>query len=253
MTNEPENEKPDTRSPLLEGQGTIGRIVVLPWSKAAEIAIKSIRVRFWRSIITTSSIILAIAFLMSIWTSTCLNLRLTQEAIDRPALRTTLTKSGLEVPASSASFNKKEAGTFSSLLSSIKTRDSWLIVLSLVVCVVGIVNAMLMSVTERFREIGTMKCLGALDKFIVRIFLLESSGLGVIGTAAGILVGFLLTMFRYSYAYGFYPWKYFPALNLFQSAVISLFIGTILSILAAIYPAWTAAKMEPVVAMRVEA
>jgi ABC-type lipoprotein release transport system permease subunit len=60
-------------------------------------------------------------------------------------------------------------------------------------------------------------------------------------------------MFRYSYAYGFYPWKYFPAMNLFQSAVISLFIGTILSILAAIYPAWTAAKMEPVVAMRVEA
>lgn len=253
MTNEPESDHPDTRTKLPNSQGTVGRIIVLPWSKAAEIAVRSIKVRFWRSIITTSSIILAIAFLMSIWTSTCLNLRLTQEAIDRPALRTALMKGGLDVPVSSASLNKKVAGSFSRLLSSIKTRDRWLIVLSLLVCVVGIVNAMLMSVTERFREIGTMKCLGALDKFIVRIFLLESSGLGVIGTVTGILVGFFLTMFRYSYTYGFYPWKYFPALNLLQSAVLSLFIGTLLSVLAAIYPAWTAAKMEPVVAMRVEA
>ena len=43
----------------------IGRLIVLPWSKAAEISIKSIKVRFWRSMITMSSIILAIAFLMS--------------------------------------------------------------------------------------------------------------------------------------------------------------------------------------------
>ena len=53
--------------------------------KALEIALKSIRVRFWRSMITMSSIVLAIAFLMSIWTSTAITMSLSlglQRAID---------------------------------------------------------------------------------------------------------------------------------------------------------------------------
>ena len=45
----------------------------------------------------------------------------------------------------------------------IQERMLWLILVSMVVCAVGIANAMLMSVTERFREIATLKCLGALD------------------------------------------------------------------------------------------
>jgi hypothetical protein len=236
----------------------IGRLIVLPWEKAIEIAVKSIRVRFWRSMITMSSIILAIAFLMSIWTSTCIVVRLTELATDeRPALRAVLIKSGVDMEQETGAVTtygtSSYFGALAKLVTSIRTRDKWLIVLSLLVCVVGIVNAMLMSVTERFREIGTMKCLGALDRFIVRLFLLESSGLGVIGTVIGIVVGFLLTMFRVTITYGFYPWKYFPVTLVFQSAVISLIVGTVLSVLAAIYPAWTAAKMEPVAAMRIDA
>ena len=46
--------------------------------------------------------------------------------------------------------------------------------MSLLVCTVGITNSMLMAVTERFKEIGTMKCLGALDSFVVVLFMLES-------------------------------------------------------------------------------
>jgi len=236
----------------------IGRLIVLPWSKALEISVKSIKVRFWRSMITMSSIILAIAFLMSIWTSTCVTVKLTENATDeRPALRTALLKSGVDLEKEgSAAATAPATGFFASFIKLIRntgTRDKWLIVLSLLVCVVGIVNAMLMSVTERFREIGTMKCLGALDRFIVRLFLLESSGLGMIGTVIGIGVGFLLTMLRVTISYGFYPWKFFPAVTLVQAVFISLLVGTILSVLAAIYPAWTAAKMEPVAAMRIEA
>ncbi len=52
-------------------------------------------------------------------------------------------------------------------------RMIWLVVMSLLVCTVGITNSMLMAVTERFKEIGTMKCLGALDSFVVLLFLLE--------------------------------------------------------------------------------
>ena len=54
---------------------------------------------------------------------------------------------------------------------------------------VGIVNTMLMSVTERFREIGTFKCLGALDSFVVRIFVLEAFYQGLIGGTAGGIAG----------------------------------------------------------------
>ena len=63
----------------------------------------------------------------------------------------------------------------------ISTKDIWLIIMSLIVCVVGIANSMLMAVTERFQEIGTMKCLGALDRFVVRLFLLESGFQGLSG------------------------------------------------------------------------
>ena len=238
-------------------EGKIGRLIVLPWSKAIEIAVKSIKVRFWRSMITMSSVILAIAFLMSIWTSTCVNLGLKQNAQERPALRALLVKSGVDVDKKVGGGAEIRGGaglqSLTKLIANVSTRDKWLIVLSLLVCVVGIVNAMLMSVTERFREIGTMKCLGALDRFIIRIFLLESSGLGMIGTAAGIATGFVLTMLRLSISYGMYPWKYFPGTNIAQTAILSFVVGTSLSVVAAIYPAWTAAKMDPVNAMRVDA
>ena len=73
-----------------------------------------------------------------------------------PTLRQALINSGYDIP------DETRAG------SSPKQR--WIVILSLLVCVVGIVNAQLMAVTERFREIGTMKCLGALDRFILGSF-----------------------------------------------------------------------------------
>ena len=63
-------------------------------------------------------------------------------------------------------------------------RNIWIVVISLFVTVIGITNSMLMSVTERFREIGTMKCLGALSAFVRQMFLLESSLVGLVGAVA---------------------------------------------------------------------
>ena len=59
-------------------------------------------------------------------------------------------------------------------IADARLQRRWVVGLALLVAFVGIVNAMLMSVTERFREIGTMKCLGALDGFIVKLFVIES-------------------------------------------------------------------------------
>ena len=73
--------------------------------------------------------------------------------------------------------------------------------MSLLVCFVGITNSMLMSVTERYKEIGTLKCLGALDNFIVKLFLIESGLLGFFGSLGGRdvigLVFMLLTKFEH--------------------------------------------------------
>ena len=64
----------------------------------------------------------------------------------------------------------------------------WIIVISLLVTVIGIANSMLMSVTERFRDIGTMRCLGALSGFVRTLFLVEAAFMGVVGGAFGAVV-----------------------------------------------------------------
>jgi ABC-type antimicrobial peptide transport system permease subunit len=119
--------------------------------------------------------------------------------------------------------------------------------MSLLVSVVGITNAMLMSVTERYREIGTIKCLGALDNFIVRMFLIESGLLGLVGSAIGAAVGALFMLCTGFGVLGKLNW-----IQLLASYGICLILGTLLSILAAVPPAIRAAKMPPADAMRTE-
>jgi len=132
-------------------------------------------------------------------------------------------------------------------------RSVWIVVISLLVTVIGISNAMLMSVTERFREIGTMKCLGALSAFIRRVFLLESSLMGFFGGTCGALGGMLFALSVYAVTYG-------PALVSASVAAAvgrlvvyftgSLAMGVVLSVVAAIYPAGVASRMVPADALR---
>ncbi len=134
-----------------------------------------------------------------------------------------------------------------------RVQTRWLITLALLVAFVGILNAMLMSVTERFREIGTMKCLGALDGFIVKLFLIESMFQGGVGTVAGVMLGLFLNIAGMWSAYGQYAWKMFPYGSLSLMAGYCLLIGILLTVAGAVYPAWRAARMHPIEAMRVEA
>lgn len=214
----------------------IGKQIVLPLSKAFRISLRSIQTRFFRSMITMAGVILAIAFLMSCWTNDIVTRSL--RGSGNPEVDVLLQLSGEETDPSAV-----EAGN---------ARLTWIISLSLLVCVAGVLNSMLMAVTERFQEIGTMKCLGALDPFIVKIFLLESLLLGSIGSVLGLLVGLVLSLIGLSVGFGRYVWQYFPLADVMYYALYSFLIGTTLSVLGAIYPAWTAARMEPVEAMRVE-
>lgn len=132
------------------------------------------------------------------------------------------------------------------------TRTLWLLVVSFVVCVVGIANAMLMSVTERFREIATMKCLGATDGFIMLNFVLESMLQGVAGSAIGLVLGVLLGLLRTWFQYGVVALTTLPALDLLLAGAASLVVGVVISAMAAVYPAWVAARLAPMEAMRIE-
>jgi len=133
-----------------------------------------------------------------------------------------------------------------------RVRTRWVVSLALLVAFVGIFNAMLMSITERFREIGTMKCLGALDGFIVKLFLIESLFQGIAGTLIGTVIGLLLTLCDASWKFGVYVWKAFPAGVIAFDLLVCMTIGVGLTVIAAVYPAWQAARMQPVEAMRVE-
>ena len=129
-------------------------------------------------------------------------------------------------------------------------RTIWVLGASLLLTVIGITNAMLMSVTERFREIGTMKCLGALPNFVVRLFLIESTMLGVAGSALGCVLGAGFAFVAYGYTYGYnvvIANMSAPTLLLF--AGVSIAVGVALSVVAAIYPARVAARMVPASAL----
>ncbi len=133
-------------------------------------------------------------------------------------------------------------------------RQSWVLMmgLSLVVSAAGVLNTMLMSVTQRYREIGTMKCLGALDSFVLLSVLLEAGMLGLggamIGVVAGLLLSALLAMTDHGWAFaGFLRLGALPLKVLFV-----FFVGMALTTLGASLPAWIASKMPPMDAMRGE-
>lgn len=130
-------------------------------------------------------------------------------------------------------------------------RLRWILAVSLLVTLISVSNALLMSVSERFREIGTMKCLGALSVFIRRLFLIESALVGgcgsLIGAVAGALLSCLFTLLRYGLRTA---WTALPFGALGLAVLCAVVVGTFLSVLAALYPARFAARMLPAAALR---
>jgi ABC-type lipoprotein release transport system permease subunit len=131
-------------------------------------------------------------------------------------------------------------------------KERWIVFLSLLVCVVGIVNAQLMAVTERFREIGTIKCLGALDSFVLRLFIMEAGMQGLVGAGIGSLLGGIASLLNGLIRFGLVALQHISWLAVVKSLLFASAIGCGLSLLGVLYPAIVAARMQPVEAMRVE-
>ncbi len=226
----------------LDGKKAPGRQIVLPLGVALRIAYENIRMRLGRSLLTTSGIVLGIAFLTSILVMNVMMRGMREWAVSSAGqvakLQELMNKNGVPV-------TREEIAN-----DAIQTR--WLLGLAMLVAFIGILNSTLMSVTERFREIGTMKCLGALDGFILRLVFLENLFQGVAGTTIGILLGAGLAMVAQTVSYGAFAWKNIPVAELIESMGFCFIVGLALTLGGAICPAWQAARMQPIAAMRVE-
>ncbi|THB77532.1 MAG: FtsX-like permease family protein [Desulfobulbaceae bacterium] len=213
------------------------RLIALPFRKSVEIAFLSIRVRFFRSLVTTMSLVLAVAFLCFMRSSN----DFAQGFLATGSVEAyqAIVQAGYDV-------------SLETMTIAASAKQRWIVTLSLLVCIVGIINAQLMSVTERFREIGTMKCLGALDRFIVRLFILEASMQGLAGSLCGAIIGTMAAAASALLSFGTGALSTDALQPLAVSIAISVVTGTSLSLLGVIYPAIIAARMQPVEAMRVE-
>ena len=223
-----------TQTPAAAASPIIPEQRHVTWAVTLQVSWAGIKRRFFRALITMSGVVLAIAFLtyMQVMNDIVKSLILANDVV----LNAMLQKAGVDIYAADSSDRMMIL----------------LIILSLMACLVGIINSMLMSVTERIKEIGTLKCLGALDGFIIRSYFIESSLQGVAGTVLGCILGLIVALAAATSNYHGYVMKCFPWLSAAGSLVISLLIGTLLSVVAAILPAYLAAKKQPVDAMRVE-
>ncbi len=126
--------------------------------------------------------------------------------------------------------------------------------IALITASLGIVNTMVMSITERKREIGILKSLGADEGEIRILFLVESGVIGLIGTIGGILCGFIITRIVSAIAQFYMQSEGIPSIDLFALPVwlilIALAVGVGVSVTAGLYPAARAAHIDPVEALR---
>jgi len=117
--------------------------------------------------------------------------------------------------------------------------------IALIVGAIVIMNIMLVSVTERTREIGIRKSLGARRWDIMEQFLAESTILALFGGAIGVLIAYLLSLLVSTFTP--IPTS-LPLFAIFMALAVSGGIG----IISGAYPAWRAAKLDPIVALRSE-
>ena len=139
--------------------------------------------------------------------------------------------------------------TFLDIWKQISSLFTWVVLgiasISLVVGGIVIMNIMLVSVTERTREIGVRKALGARQRDVLLQFLIESATMattgGAIGVMCGVIVAKLITLIIG-----------FPTSVQLWSVFLGLFVAGATGIFFGVYPASKAAKLDPVVALRAE-
>jgi len=143
---------------------------------------------------------------------------------------------------------------FSKIANMIDIMNLFIKIILVTVVVISIMNVLIMAVYERIREIGTLSAIGTSPSKILWLFLSEGFLLGVLGTAAGIVISliaiYVLNVSTVSIAFGRQE-NIVLAPSIAVGDVVSVGLLTILvAVLASLQPAWKASRMDPITALR---
>ena len=140
--------------------------------------------------------------------------------------------------------NDSARANFDQLAGTVTAAGLLMCTFTLIVGGIGVMNIMLVAVTERTREIGLRKALGARRTRVLMQFVFEAVLLASFGGVIGVVLGFAAT------ALGRY--LDFPAEVPLWAVVLGLVVSGGIGLLAGIYPAWRASRLDPAVSLRVE-
>jgi putative ABC transport system permease protein len=145
---------------------------------------------------------------------------------------------------------RKTMETIFSAFGQITTFVSAIGGISMLVAGVSILNIMMMSVTERIKEIGIMRSIGAQRKEVMSMFLYEALILGVVGSLIG---GFMSLLGGYAISsVMLQSTKYLFVPSSMIHIIYGMTFGIVISLICGIYPAWRAANLSPIDALRHE-
>jgi len=231
--------------------------VYFPLRRAFAFALKSIRIRLSRMLIVLVGVASAIAFMTMLFCMATFTGDASATAGEAGARSP-------EAPRATGQVEDAIHGDPSRVVEvfAAETVDSsavarafrpWWLLIALGISVAGITNAVLMSVTERIKEIGTLKCLGAMSYHIVEIFLIESILIGFIGGALGALVGIGLASANLLLSGGREAGLQIPTiLELAGTFAAGVCFSVLIALVASVVPVFVAARIQPADAMRYE-